>query len=271
MRLDESGQVQGFVEKPQSNEEIDSVSMSPEWFAKQGFEAKGRDCLASMGIYLFNRDLLVDALRSTDHEDFGKEVFPSLIGSKHIQVHPFDGYWEDIGTIRAFYDANIALAGGSPPFDLAQQEAALFSRSRFLPPSQLDGVTIRNSIIADGCHIGSGVTIENSVIGLRCVIGENVVIRDSILMGADEYESELELQENAAAGIPRIGVGANSVVEGSIIDKNCRLGTDVQITCRDRNCPDHEGFNYAVKDGIPVIEKDATLQTGWRLPESANG
>jgi len=264
MRIDDSGRVLGFVEKPQTNEEIDKVSMPPEWFASQGFDAKGRDCLASMGIYLFNRDLLVDALRSTNHEDFGKEVFPSLINNKHIQVHLFDGYWEDIGTIKAFYDANIQLASKSPPFDLAQQESALFSRSRFLPPSRLDGATIKNSLVADGCHISGGVTIENSVIGLRCVIGENVVIRDSILMGSDEYESEQEKQENATLGLPPMGVGANSVIEGAIIDKNCRIGDGVKIV-GGKGHSDHEGVGYAVRDGIPVVEKDAVLSDGWQL------
>ena len=267
MRIDDGGRVQGFVEKPQTDEEINSVSMPPEWFAKHGFEAKGRDCLASMGIYLFNRDLLVDTLRSTDYEDFGKEIFPSLIDNKHIQVHPFDGYWEDIGTIRAFYDANIALASKTPPFDLAQQESALFSRSRFLPPSRLEGVTIRNSIVADGCRIADGVTIENSVIGLRCHIGENVVIKDSILMGADAYESEQEIQENAAVGIPPMGVGAGTVIEGAIVDKNCRIGSEVRIVCSDKEAGDYDGCGFAVRDGIPVVEKDATLPNGWHLPK----
>ena len=267
MRIDDSGRVLGFVEKPQSNEEIDQVSMPPEWFAGQGFDAKGRDCLASMGIYLFNRDLLVDALRSTNHEDFGKEVFPSLIGDKHIQVHLFDNYWEDIGTIKAFYDANIQLASKTPPFDLAQQESALFSRSRFLPPSRMDGATIKNSLVADGCHIGDGVTIENSVIGLRCVIGENVVIRDSILMGSDEYESEQEKQENATLGLPPMGVGANSVIEGAIIDKNCRVGAGVKIV-GGKSQADHDGCGYAVRDGIPVVEKDAVLNNGWQLKDA---
>jgi len=165
MQIDQGGRVQGFVEKPETDEAVESVCMKPEWFAQRGFEAQGRECLASMGIYLFNRDLLVEALRTTTHEDFGREVFPSLIDSKHIQVHPFDGYWEDIGTIKAFYDANIQLASTHPPFDLAQPEAALFSRSRFLPPSRFDGAKISNSLLADGCRVAEGAIIENSVIG----------------------------------------------------------------------------------------------------------
>lgn len=264
MRLDDSGRVQGFVEKPKTTEQMDSVSMPPEWFTKNGFEARGRDCLASMGIYLFNRDLLVEALRSNDHEDFGREVFPTLIDKKHVQVHLFDGYWEDIGTIRAFYDSNMALASSSPPFNLAETEAPLFSRSRFLPPSRMDGVNISESIVADGCHIGRGAVIENSVIGLRCIIGENAVIRNSILMGADDYDSELDNKENELKDVPPLGVGANTLVEGAIVDKNCRIGANVVIKLP-RDGSDHEGEGYAVREGIPVIEKDAIIPDGWSM------
>jgi len=264
MRIDDGGRVKGFVEKPQTTEQMDSVSMPPEWFTKNGFDARGRDCLASMGIYLFNRDLLVEALRSNDHEDFGREVFPTLIDNKHVQVHLFDGYWEDIGTIRAFYDSNMALASSSPPFNLAETEAPLFSRSRFLPPSRMDGVSISESIVADGCHIGRGAVIENSVIGLRCIIGENAVIRNSILMGADDYDSELDNKENELKDVPPLGVGANTLIEGAIIDKNCRVGANVVIKLPE-NGTDHEGVGYAVREGIPVIEKDAIIPDGWRM------
>lgn len=263
MRIDDAGKVNGFVEKPQTDEEMNSVSMPAEWFSRRGFNAQGRDCLASMGIYLFNRDLLVDTLRSTSHEDFGREVFPTLIDSHHVHVHPFDGYWEDIGTIRAFYDANIALASHHPPLDLTRPEAPLFSRSRFLPPSRLDGATISGSLIADGCRISRGAVIENSVIGLRCIIGENAVIRNSILMGADQYETESELREYSEAGVPPIGIGSNTIIEDAIIDKNCRVGANVVI--RANGAADRDGDGFAVCDGIPVIEKDAVLNHGWHL------
>ncbi len=266
MRLTNDGRVLGFVEKPQTKEEIESVIMPPAWFTQHGFQAGERDCLASMGIYLFNRDLLVDALRSTTHEDFGKEVFPSLIDNKHVQVHPFDGYWEDIGTIRAFYEANIALASSSPPFQLGQPESPLYSRSRFLPPSRINNATIKDSLIADGCTISHNAVVENSVIGLRCHIGENSVIRDSVLMGSDEYETDAELQAAFDSHLPPFGVGANCKIEGAIIDKNCRIGDNVEI--RNAGIPQdqvYEGDCFAIRDGIPVIEKDAVLPTGWNL------
>ena len=266
MRIDDSGRVLGFVEKPKTDAEIEPVSMSPEWFARQGFESRGRDCLASMGIYLFSRDLLVDALRSTSHEDFGREVFPSLIGSRHVQVHLFDDYWEDIGTIKAFYDANLALASASPPFDLAEAEATLFSRSRFLPPSRFDGANIKNSIIADGCRIEAGATIENSVVGLRCIVGKDVVIKDSVLMGADDYETRSDLREDVEEHVPPVGVGANSVIQGAIVDKNVRIGAGVKILGAESVPNDTvEGTNYVICDGIPVIEKEAVLPDGWQL------
>ena len=136
----------------------------------------------------------------------------------------FDGYWEDIGTIRSFYEANLQLAAADRPFDLASAVAPIYTRARFLAPSRLDGVTVRNSLIADGCEIEDGTVIENSVIGVRCRIGKNVTIRDSVLMGNDEYETAAEAAEADAAGTPRQGIGAGTTIRGAIIDKNCRIG-----------------------------------------------
>jgi glucose-1-phosphate adenylyltransferase len=265
MRLDESGRVNGFVEKPTTDAEIDSVRMSESWFAERGLHIHGRECLASMGIYLFNRDLLVETLRSTTHEDFGRQVFPSLIDSKHVQVHPFDGYWEDIGTIKAFYDANLQLASRSPPFDLAKPESLMFSRARFLPPSRFEGAQITSSLIADGCRIGHGAHIEKSVIGLRCVVGENAVIKDSVIMGADEYETDSDLREDLVRHVPPIGIGANTTIAGAIVDKNCRIGSGVKIE-KPADAPlNAEDERFVIRDGITVIEKDACLPDGWQL------
>jgi glucose-1-phosphate adenylyltransferase len=264
MRVDSDGRVIGFVEKPQTEEQIESVRMPPRWFEDHGLDSRSRECLASMGIYLFNRDLLVDALRTTTHEDFGREVFPSLIAPRRVQVHLFDGYWEDIGTIRAFYEANLAIAGPNPPFDLASPETPIYSRSRFLPPSQFAGASIANSIIADGCRIGAGSNIENSVIGLRCMIGEGVRIRDSVIMGADEYESEHQHEENRARRLPPVGVGSGSVIVGAIVDKNCRIGRNVHVENTTR-AVELDQAACAIRDSIPVIVKDAVLPDGWRL------
>jgi glucose-1-phosphate adenylyltransferase len=187
MRVDDTGRVVGFLEKPKTQQELQQVTMDPQWFAQRGINAGGRDCLASMGIYLFDTKTLLAALDKTNYHDFGKEVFPASIRAKKVQVHIFDGYWEDIGTIRSFYDANLELAQPKPPFDLQSADAPIYTRARSLPPTRADGVTLRHSLISDGCVIGEGSVIENSVIGLRCRIGKNVTIKNSVIMGADFY------------------------------------------------------------------------------------
>lgn len=166
MRLDDEGRVEGFLEKPQTKADLDMVRTDPGWIDRQGIPAGGRSLMASMGIYLFDRDCLLDLLRKTDYQDFGREVFPAAIRTKRVFLHPFDGYWEDIGTIRSYFQCNLDLAGSSPPFELAS-EAPIYSRGRFLPPSRIDGASIRSSLVSDGCIVEQGAVIENSVIGLR--------------------------------------------------------------------------------------------------------
>ncbi len=264
MRLDDTGRVVGFLEKPQTDEEINLVRMDPAWLDAHGVQSQGRDCLASMGIYLFNRNTLVDVLTKTTYTDFGKEVFPAAIRARHVQVHLFDGYWEDIGTVRAFYDANLSLAKPNPPFGLLVPEAPVYTRARYLPPTLVDGATISGSLIADGCQIGRGAVIENSIIGLRTIIGENATIKNSVLMGADEYETNRELAADARSQRPPIGIGAGTTIEGAIVDKNCRIGQHVRIA-NDADVTDGEDNNHCViRDGIPVVVKEATLPDGWK-------
>lgn len=265
MRVTENGRVDGFLEKPQADSEIDTVRTNPDWIDRQGIASKGRECLASMGIYLFNRQTLADVLNKTTYQDFGKEIFPAAVRSRHVQVHLFDGYWEDIGTINAFYQANLELASDKPPFELGMPEAPIYSRSRFLPPSRVDRATVSGSLIADGCRIGPGSVIENSVIGLRCIIGQGVTIKDSILMGADEYETGQELQYDDTCGIPPIGIGDNSVVRGAIVDKNCRIGRNVAIVNESNQESGSYGSHCVIQERIPVIVKDGVLPDNWRL------
>jgi glucose-1-phosphate adenylyltransferase len=261
MRADQEGRVRRFVEKPKDDSSLSQVLTDPAWIDQRGIESRGRQCLASMGIYLFNRDLLVDVLRSSSFQDFGREVFPSLIEPKRVIVHLFDGYWEDIGTIQAFYKANLALASDQPPFDLTSPNAPIYSRARFLPPSRIDGANVRRSLIADGCQISPGATIENSVIGLRCMIGPNVTIRNSVIMGADEYDTWDERRHDR----PPVGIGADSEIIGAIVDKNARIGRGVRI-----NVP--EGWDNVdtptctISDGVAVVVKDAVLPDGWHWP-----
>jgi glucose-1-phosphate adenylyltransferase len=268
MRLSDTGRVEGFLEKPQVDKEFSLVRTDPAWIDARGIPSHGREYLASMGIYLFNRDVLVKSLESTNYHDFGKEVFPASIRAKHVQVHLFDGFWEDIGTIRAFYETNLALCDPNPPFRMDDEERKIYTRPRFLPSSRIDGATIKRALIADGCRIESGVKIENSLIGLRCVIGPNAVVRNSVVMGADYYrrpenDGSAELTPQCEGPLPPVGIGAGSVIEGAILDKNCRIGKNVTIKLPAGFPDDGERGPVVVRDGVIVVPKDAVVPDGW--------
>lgn len=263
MQLDDTGRVTGFVEKPQTDEEIDRVKTDPAWIDARGIESKGRDCLASMGIYVFNREVLKQVL-DNDHDDFGKEIFPATIASRHVQMHLFDGYWEDIGTIRSFYEANISLASNQPHFQLVTPDAPIYTRARFLPPTQMGGAEVVNSMIAPGCHIGENTKIENSIIGLRTFIGSNVTIKDSIIMGSDYYETDRSRAESGSK--TPMGIGAGTTIAGAIVDKNCCIGKNVSIVNgKKRDTTDLEHSVCVIRDGIPVVIKNSVLGDGWSL------
>lgn len=261
MQVDNNGQVRGFVEKPQTEEQLAKVRMDPSWIDAHGIPSKGRDCLASMGLYIFNKDVMVHLLRSTNHQDFGKEVFPKAINSHKVQVHLFDGYWEDIGTIRAFYEANLSLASKQPPFEIRNANAPIYSQPRFLPPTIMGNTTIHGSLIADGCRIGDNVTIENSVLGLRTVIGDNVTVKDSVVMGADFIQDE----DSLTNGVMPIGIGDGSTIVGTILDKNCRIGKNVKIVNEAK--VQHQGEEEAlqVRDGIPIVIKNGVIEDGFSM------
>lgn len=265
MRLDDGGRVVGFLEKPKTAAELDHVRTDPAWIDAHGVPSRGRDCLASMGIYLFSRDTLVQALQKTNYQDFGREIFPASIRSRHVQVHLFDGYWEDIGTIKSFFEANLGLASAAPPFELASSVAPIYSRARFLAPSRLDGASVRGSLVADGCLIGEGAVIENSVIGLRCRIGRDALIRNSILLGNDFYQAPEERDADAAAGIPPMGVGDGTRIEGAIVDKNCHVGRGVRIVNARGLESTEETEQCMIRDGVAVVPKGATLPDDWTL------
>ncbi len=266
MRVDDAGRVMGFLEKPQTDKEMDIVRMDPAWIDARGLDSQGRDQLASMGIYLFNREALVKVLTKTDYHDFGREIFPAAVRTHRVQVHLFDGYWEDIGTIRSFYEANLQLANQNRPFALASATAPIYSRARYLAPSRFDGAQVRGSLIADGCEIEEGTQIENSVIGLRCRIGRGVTIRNSVLMGSDDYERPEEAVQAAASGTPLVGIGEGTTIEGAIIDKNCRIGRNTRIANDHNRETSDETPEAMIRDGIVCVQKGATLPDGWRLP-----
>ena len=256
MRVDETGRVTGFLEKPQTDEELELVRVDQQLLARQGVDVSQERFLASMGIYLFNRQTLVDALEKTEYQDFGKEIFPASIRTRHVQAHLFDGYWEDIGTIRSFYEANLALAGPQPPFDLHLEQLPIYSRPRFLPPSRVHGATVSNTLLADGCVIERGAVIENSVIGLRCRIGREAVIRNSILMGSDFYP------DRGGPGGPVPQVGPGCVIENAIVDKNCQIGPGVKIQNHQQIENGPETPTYQIRDRIVVVTKGAVIPEG---------
>jgi len=265
MRLDDDGRVQGFLEKPKTQEELKLVHTDPAWIEARGIPSKGRNLLASMGIYLFNRDVLVDVLTKTNYADFGKEVFPASIRTRKVSVHLFDGYWEDIGTIQSFFEANLQLAQPNPPFNFMSTDSPIFTRSRSLAPTRISGATVKHSLIADGCYIEEGAVIENSVIGLRCRIGKNVKIRNSIVMGHDYFQQPDEIAKDLASGKPPMGIGEGTVIERAIVDKNVRIGRNVQIVNAGEVRERVDDGSAAICDGIVCVVKEAVLPDGWKL------
>lgn len=261
MRTDGAGRIRGFLEKPQSAEELAGFETDPQWLERRGVMPNGREYLASMGIYIFNKSMLVEALDKTPYKDFGKEVFPALIHSRRVHTYVFDGYWEDIGTIRSFFDANLSLGHAQPPFRMFEPDAPIYTNARFLPASQISSAKITNSLVADGCMIDEGCVIDNSVIGVRCRIGKNVTLRNCIIMGSDFYENELT---RAPYEIP-LGIDDGCHIENAIIDKNCCIGSGVRILAdRQReDCREHE--LYQIVDGIVVVQKGNILPHGWEL------
>ena len=263
MRIDEGGRVVGFLEKPQSDAELNDVAMDPQWLRSRGIESRGGECLASMGIYLYHRDTLAAVLEKTNYRDFGRDVFPATMRTRNVQVHVFDGHWEDIGTIRSFYDANLQLAQPNPPFELASAKSPIYTRARSLPPTRADNVTMSHSLVADGCVIGAGTRIENSVVGLRCRIGNHVTIRNSVIMGVDFYETPQQLAADREQGRPPIGIGDGALIENAIVDKNCHVGAGAQVIGDPRQVERIGGENWEMLDGILVIPKNAVLPDGW--------
>lgn len=262
MQLDDDGRVNGFVEKPQSDEALEAVRTPADWIDRHGIEAKGREYLASMGIYLFNRDVLVDLLETTSHDDFGKDIFPMAISNHHVQTHLFDGYWEDIGTIKSFYEANLMLAQPHPEFTLAHRRWPVFTHPRFLPSCRFDGCRIKSSLVSDGCFVGPDSEITNSVVGLRCQVADRVKIRNSVIMGADYYDPDPE------SGDPTPGIGAGAEIDGALIDKNVVIGEGARIVASEAPSDVGDYGDVFMRDGIAVVRRGAVIPPGWNLQQS---
>ncbi|MDD5261657.1 MAG: glucose-1-phosphate adenylyltransferase [Methylacidiphilales bacterium] len=260
MQINEHHEIVRFVEKPKQDELLDTLRIGREALSQIGKPEDHDLFLASMGIYVFNRRVLQEALDDPAGQDFGKDIIPGLIGKKKIYSYVYQGYWEDIGTIRAFYDANLDLVEPLPKFDFFDSNSPIYTRGRFLPSSKVNESRIERSIIADGCVL-SKAEITHSIIGIRSRIESGVQIRDSIVMGSDYYETDASLEKNARTKRPAIGIGANSRIQGAIIDKNARIGCNVVIRAEGK-VENIDSELYHVRDGIVIIPKNTVVPDG---------
>jgi glucose-1-phosphate adenylyltransferase len=262
VQLDDAGRVMGFVEKPQTEEALQPVRMPVEWLERRGIHSQGRQFLASMGIYVFERQVLFELLNARPlATDFGKEIFPRSIATHRVQAHLFDGYWEDLGTVKAYHEASLALASDNPPFDFHSPEGVIYTRMRYLPASRFAGATLDQCLVSDGCVLQEGAHIQRSVIGVRSRIGRNVTVRDSVIIGADRFETDGERARNAREGVPNLTVGDGTLIERAILDKDCRIGRNVQII-NSRGLQVADAENYVIREGIVVIPKGAVVRDG---------
>lgn len=265
LKTDKKGEIVEFKEKPKGDE-LESMRVDTTNFGLTAQAAQKRPFLASMGIYVFNYAKLVDLLK-TDNSwvDFGREIIPAAIEKYTVQAHLFKDYWEDIGTIRAFYDANLDLASPLPKFNFFDASAPIYTRSRYLPPSKLHGCDIDNSMVSEGCIL-NGVRIRKSIIGLRSRIDNGADIEDSIIMGSDLFESIEELNGNIDRGIPHIGIDQNTIIRRAIIDKNVRIGRNVKLLNREGaenyEAPDR---SFYIREGIIIIPKGAIIPDGTEI------
>ena len=263
MQLGQGNRVARFVEKPQDPQLLDSLCLEAAAAAALGLATGGRErFLASMGIYVFRRQVLLELLDNT-LTDFGKHIIPGAIGSHRVHAFVFDGYWEDIGTIRSFFEANLDATRELPQFDFFNMAAPIFTHPRFLPASKINGAQIDHAVISDGCIINPS-RISHSLIGIRSIVGAGSTLHRVVSFGGDYYESDASIREAAARGWPRIGIGENTHISNAIIDKNARIGSHVVISPQGKP----ENFDhdlYCIRDGIVVIPKNGVIPDGTRL------
>jgi glucose-1-phosphate adenylyltransferase len=259
MEMNEDFRITRFVEKPKEKAAQDPLILDRAWYPRLGIESENELFLASMGIYVFNRELLIQLL-DNEFTDFGKHIIPDSIPKHRVYAHVFQGYWEDIGTIRAFFDANIELTAVLPRFNFFDMSAPIFTRPRFLPSSKINGGNIEQALISDGCIINHAV-LRHSLVGLRSLVDHGSELTRTILMGADYYESAESIARSQAAGQPRIGIGRHTRIENAIIDKNARIGDHCVIN-PDGKPSDVDHPMYYVRDGIIIIPKNACILNG---------
>ena len=254
LKSDDKNVVTSFIEKPEEK-------LLPDWTSEVSDEmkAEGRNYLASMGIYIFNRDLLIELMKNPDTNDFGKEIIPQSLGKDKIVSYQYEGYWTDIGNIEHFFEANLGLTDDIPAFDLYDKNKRIYTRARMLPTSKISGTTLNRSVIGEGCIVHAA-KIDRSVIGIRSRIGNESTVINTYMMGNDFYETLDEINRNKTTIL--MGIGERCFIKNAIIDKNCRIGDDVRIN-GGAHLKDKETDTYCIKDGIVVIKKGAVIPKGY--------
>jgi glucose-1-phosphate adenylyltransferase len=261
MRVNDDLSIKEFVEKPKDPAIIDSLTISAT-LEKKLEACPEKRCLASMGIYVFSRSVLRESL-ANKMKDFGKEVIPALLGKAKLFSYIFEGYWEDIGTVRAFFEANLALAQPLPPFNFFDRNSPIYTHPRYLPASKINRCNIDHVVIGDGCLVTDS-TLKHSVIGIRSILGENSHFEDVVMMGADYYQTKQEVQADKEKGRPRIGVGLNCRIKRTIIDKNARIGDNVSLSPEGKADGDY-AHEVVIRDGILCVCKGAVIPSGFVL------
>ncbi|MFM2295265.1 MAG: Glucose-phosphate adenylyltransferase [Verrucomicrobiota bacterium] len=259
MQINEERRITRFVEKPKDPAVLDSLRLPQDWYGELDIEGTDEFFLASMGIYVFNREV-VKKLLDNNLTDFGKHIIPGAIANHKVCSYVYQGYWEDIGTIRSFFEANLDVASELPRFNFFDMTAPIFSRPRFLPGSKINGAQIDHALVTDGCIINRA-HISHSIIGLRSLVGEGSRMHRVVCLGNDYYESADSIAQCARNGTPHLGIGNNCHIENAIIDKNARIGNDVKISPAGK--PENvEHPLYYIRDGIVIIPKNAIIPHG---------
>jgi glucose-1-phosphate adenylyltransferase len=259
MHSDEQRRIYRFEEKPKDPKLLEELRIPKDILNDLGRPADAELFQGSMGIYVFDRKTLIDALDNS-YDDFGKHIIPASLKKYKVFAYIFQGYWEDIGTVRAFFEANLALTDTIPPYNFFDHDNPIYTHARFLPASKVNAAQINRAVIADGCII-THANIERAVIGIRSVIETGSTIRNSILMGADFYQDE---DPRPVPGRPPLGIGANCVIEGAIIDKNARIGNNVVISPAGK--PENlDGDNFYIRDGVVVVPKGTVIPSGTKI------
>ncbi len=263
MKTDKSGRVLDFREKPKDPAAIEALRVDESVLAEFGIPAAGRTHLASMGIYVFNWKTLWESLEAGAQEDFGRQIIPEAIGSRKVFAYLFDGYWEDIGTIPSFFEANLSLTRALPAFNFYDEERPIFTHARFLPGSKILESDVARSILCEGSIINRS-RLHDSIVGIRSRIAEGAVLERTVMMGADFFESAEEKVRNEALGIPPIGIGRDAVIRNAIIDKNARIGNGVRLV-NARGVRDERTEAACIVGGIIVVPKNAVIPDGTVL------